>query len=142
LENGIGLTRLLWEEFSSLSLPERVREKTVGIITGILGNEALSPVISKLQEIPGLDIYTIPVENHFFGSSVTVTGLLTGQDILNKIKDLSPKPEYIIIPDIVLNPEGVFLDNLDSEDLKNEFPELKIYFAANLQEMLGVLIDG
>ena len=142
LENGIGLTRLLWEEFSSLSLPERVREKTVGIITGILGNEALSPVISKLQEIPGLDIYTIPVENHFFGSSVTVTGLLTGQDILNKIKDLSPKPEYIIISDIVLNPEGVFLDNLDSEDLKNEFPELKIYFAANLQEMLGVLIDG
>ena len=82
------------------------------------------------------------MENHFFGSSVTVTGLLTGQDILNKIKDLSPKPEYIIIPDIVLNPEGVFLDNLDSEDLKNEFPELKIYFAANLQEMLGVLIDG
>ena len=37
MENGIGLTRFLWEEFSGLFLPERVRAKTVGIITGILG---------------------------------------------------------------------------------------------------------
>lgn len=142
LENGIGLTRFLWEEFSGLFLPERVRAKTVGVITGILGNEALSPVISKLQEIPGLEINTISVQNDYFGSSVTVTGLLTGQDIREKIKDLRDKPEYIIIPDIVLNSEGVFLDDLSSEDLKNEFPELKIYFVANLQEMLEVLCNG
>ncbi|HHU93020.1 MAG TPA: DUF512 domain-containing protein [Halanaerobiaceae bacterium] len=142
LENGIGLTRLLWEEFASLSLPESIPVKTVGLITGILGNKALAPIVNRLQEIPGLDIYTIPVENEFFGSSVTVTGLLTGQDIINKIKQLSNKPEYIIIPDIVLNPVGLFLDNLTVSDLIKEFPELKIYFVANLEEMLEVLLNG
>lgn len=142
LENGIGLTRLLWEEFASLSLPESIPVKTVGLITGILGNKALVPIVNRLQEIPGLDIYTIPVENEFFGSSVTVTGLLTGQDIINKIKQLSNKPEYIIIPDIVLNPVGLFLDNLTVSDLIKEFPELKIYFVANLEEMLEVLLNG
>lgn len=142
LENGIGLTRLLWEEFASLSLPESIPVKTVGLITGILGNKALAPIVNRLQEIPGLDIYTIPVENEFFGSSVTVTGLLTGQDIINKIKQLSNKPEYIIIPDIVLNPVGLFLDNLTVLDLIKEFPELKIYFVANLEEMLEVLLNG
>lgn len=65
LENGIGLTRLLWEEFASLSLPESIPVKTVGLITGILGNKALAPIVNRLQEIPGLDIYTIPVENEF-----------------------------------------------------------------------------
>lgn len=142
LENGIGLTRLLWEEFASLSLPKSIPVKTVGLITGILGNKALAPIVNRLQEIPGLDIYTIPVENEFFGSSVTVTGLLTGQDIINKIKQLSNKPEYIIIPDIVLNPVGLFLDNLTVSDLIKEFPELKIYFVANLEEMLEVLLNG
>lgn len=140
IENGIGLTRLLWEEFSELVLPEEIERKNAGIITGILGQKALEPVVNGLKKIKGLNIHTIPVENDFFGRTVTVTGLLTGIDIINKLKKMDTKAiDFIFLPDILLNENGFFLDDLEKEDLEREFPDIKFFFVKNVVEMLEVL---
>lgn len=140
IENGIGLTRLLWEEFSGLDIPDELEKKNVGIITGILGDKALEPVVNKLNKIKGLNIYTIPVENEFFGKSVTVTGLLTGIDIINTLKIMKKKIiDFLFVPDILLNENGFFLDDLKKVDLEKEFPDIKFYFVKDVEEMLEVL---
>lgn len=139
IENGIGLTRLFYNEFSRLNLPKKVNNKNVGIITGILGNKALIPVVEILKKIKNLTIFTIPVINNFFGKSVTVTGLLTGEDIIETLKNYKNRPEIIILPGIIFNNNGNMLDNLTINDIKKEFPEIGFYLAGNLKELLEVL---
>ncbi|MFW6305973.1 MAG: DUF512 domain-containing protein [Bacillota bacterium] len=143
LENGIGLTRLLWKEFSSLEIPEAIaEERDLGIITGILGNKALMPIIKRLNDINNLNINTIPVKNKYFGESVTVTGLLTGGDIIMSLDSLQRIPENIIIPRIVLNERGFFLDDLSIIDIDEKFSDVNFYLAGDITEMLEVIVDG
>ncbi len=141
IENGIGLTRLFYNEFSRLNLPKKINNKNVGVITGVLGSKALKPVIEILKKINNLTISTIPIINNFFGKSVTVTGLLTGEDIIETLKNYKNKPEIIILPGIIFNNNGNMLDNLTINDIKKEFPGIVFYLAENLKELLEVLED-
>ncbi|MCP4705559.1 MAG: DUF512 domain-containing protein, partial [candidate division Zixibacteria bacterium] len=64
-----------------------------------------------------------PVENKFWGKNVTVSGLLTGQDILSCLKNLSKmNKEYdiILLPPNCLNTDDLFLDDLSLGDLENK----------------------
>ncbi|WP_050748608.1 DUF512 domain-containing protein [Halothermothrix orenii] len=94
LENGIGLTRLLWDDFKKIyeKMPASVPDKDFGIVTSELGAKALKPVISELKKIKGLNVISIPVINNFFGQTVNVTGLLTGQDIINHLHNYHGLP--------------------------------------------------
>ncbi len=139
IENGIGLTRLFYNEFSNLILPKKVKNKNVGIITGELGNKALKPVIEELKKIKELTISTIPVINKFFGNSVTVTGLLTGEDIIKTLNNKKDKPDIIILPSIIFNNNGNMLDDLRLTDIKNEFPNIDFNLAGDMKEVLEVL---
>jgi len=139
IENGIGLTRLFYNEFSSLKLPKKVNNKNVGIITGLLGQKALEPIIKELKKINKLTISTIPVINDFFGKSVTVTGLLTGEDIIKNLNNKEDNPDIIILPRIIFNNNDDMLDNLTINDIKNEFPNIDFYLAGDMKEVLEVL---
>lgn len=143
LENGIGLTRQLWQKFKSLTstLPEKISDKKIiGIITGLLGAEALKPVVNRLKQINNLSVSLIPVKNAYFGQGVTVTGLLTGQDIIKRLKDIDIKE--IIIPGIALNEEGFFLDDIKLEDIRKKYIDKNIYVCSNIEELVEVVSDG
>ncbi|QTL98233.1 DUF512 domain-containing protein [Iocasia frigidifontis] len=143
LENGIGLTRQLWQKFKSLTstLPEKISDKKIiGIITGLLGAEALKPVVNRLKQINNLSVSLIPVKNDYFGQGVTVTGLLTGQDIIKRLKDIDIKE--IIIPGIALNEEGFFLDDIRLEDIRKKYIDKNIYVCSNIEELVEVVSDG
>ena len=97
LENGVGMMRKFMEEFKSLPASGR----DLGIITGV----SAFPFIKKLFKPP---CKVIPVQNRLMGKSVTVTGLLSGKDILDAIKG---KPlRACIIPPNCLNVDGLTLD--------------------------------
>ena len=112
LENGIGMVRLFWEQFSQAELPSSVSpEREAILVTGVSGQYALEPVVKRLNQISGLQVKLQVVENNFFGASVTVTGLLTGTCLLKGLKHL-PKGSTVVIPDVLLEKgEGRFLDN-------------------------------
>ncbi len=144
LENGIGLTRLLWNELKEIEplIPDFTEKTSIGLITGKLGVLALRPVIERLKMINGLDIYSIPLKNYFFGEYVTVTGLLTGCDIIKGLKLHKKLPKKILIPDIMLNEDKYFLDNLKLQDIQKHFPDVRFNVCSSLQDIIEVIRNG
>lgn len=116
LENGVGLVRLFWDDFNRIILPERLPSPAEFLCaTGESGSYALKPVVERLSGIAGLKIGMRVVANSFFGPSVTVTGLLTGQCLLKGLKN-TPPGSKVLLPDVMLK-DGMFLDNLTPDDV-------------------------
>lgn len=122
LENGIGLARMFMDDLADNEafLPTEVSRQEVYLITGVLAEPLLEKALGSLKKIKGLELKLIPVANNFFGGGVTVTGLLTGADI---IATLGSKfaGKKIIIPEIVFK-EGqhIMLDNCSLKDLQEK----------------------
>lgn len=129
LENGVGMLRLLLEEFSECM--EEVRrdpdgwmkpgeKKQVSMATGMLAYPYIERMARELMEVfPGLRVSVYAVKNRFFGEQITVSGLLTGRDIREQLlgKNLG---ERLLLPQNVLRSgEDVFLDDLHVAELEN-----------------------
>ncbi len=131
IENGVGLTRKFLDDFlkQSKSFPEQLNiRKKIYLITGTLGYNILkNEIVIILKKIKNLDVHLIEVKNEFFGNTVTVSGLLTGQDIYKAIKNIKGNG-IIILPQECVNDDELFLDNYTVSDLKSSSTcEIKIY---------------
>jgi putative radical SAM enzyme (TIGR03279 family) len=137
IENGVGLTRSMADEFleilreRGLSEPQGVRD--ISIITGVLGARALETVLAPLPGQARRRIHIVPVRNSYFGEPVTVTGLLSGNDIIAGLETLRQArsahgtgPVLAAIPDVVVNRDGVFVDDISLERVKGRASELGI----------------
>lgn len=126
LENGVGMTRLLYDEFEeaiSLYLEDNkpyLENRRVSTITGILAYECKLKLKEKLKMVaPNIELSIYPITNYFFGEKITVTGLLTGQDIINQLKD-KDLGDVLLLPCQTLKAdEDVFLDDVTLEELQN-----------------------
>ena len=148
LENGIGLTRNFIAEFE-----ESLRNfkgkmcynepYCIDIICGVSAKKILQILADKIMQInKNLNIKIIAVTNKFFGEKVNVSGLLTGRDILNKLKETKEKINGIIIPAASLRSgEEIFLDDYSLKDLKAEFPDTKIEAVKTGTEFFLALAD-
>lgn len=126
LENGVGMLRLLEEEFEKalselLESGFRLRQKReVSVATGLLACSYIRRMAQRLMEAqPALTIRVYPVRNDFFGELITVSGLLTGSDIRAQLagKELG---EALFLPENVLRSgESVFLDDMTLSELGN-----------------------
>lgn len=122
LENGVGLVPLFLSEFeeafAKIKKKADVSKKFIAI-TGESFEPYLKECTAKLKNY-GLDIDVIAVKNSFLGNSVTVAGLLTGQDILRSLKDIDDR-RTVLIPSVSLREAtDRFLDNMTVEDLRRE----------------------
>ncbi len=144
LENGIGLTALMNEELKDITFPKSLKEnKKVAVITSVLGAKALNNFADKMKNIEQLEFDFKVVKNQFFGESVTVTGLLTAQDLKSVIKKISAdKYDEIFIPEIVLNDQNKFLDEVKKEEFLSELSDYRIKFVDKIQEIMEVIING
>ncbi|MBO6305859.1 MAG: DUF512 domain-containing protein [Selenomonadaceae bacterium] len=148
LENGIGLTRNFIAEFE-----ESLRNfkgkmcynepYCIDIICGVSAKKFLQILADKIMQInKNLNIKIIAVTNKFFGEKVNVSGLLSGRDILNKLKETKEKINGIIIPAASLRSgEEIFLDDYSLKDLKAEFPDTKIEAVKTGTEFFLALAD-
>ena len=90
-------------------------------VTGDSAATFLLPrVVDSLNQIDRLTVTPVIVQNQFYGESVTVSGLLTGRDILEALMARRPKGGVVLLPPNCLNDEGVFLDDLSLEALRTE----------------------
>lgn len=131
IENGVGMVAHFLSQARSIMMskkslissdPERYQFIT---FTGTSFYPYLKKFADKLTEKTDINITVIPVENHFFGNSVTVTGLLTGRDIIKTIlaimdeKKKNKGKTILLIPDIVLKSgETIFLDDISIKDIE------------------------
>ena len=130
LENGVGMIRLLLDEFDEALdyLTGYIKthngitdiKRNVSVATGRLAAPYISDMAERLMDImPGLKINVYDIRNDFFGEMITVAGLLTGRDIKAQLegKELG---ECLILPQCVLRSgEEVFLDDMRLPDLEN-----------------------
>jgi len=123
LEDGVGLIRSFWDEWNTVYQFEQdtVRFKSIRIVTGISGEYALKPVVEQLNQRSDLRVSLQAIRNDFFGSTVTVSGLVTGKDIIKQL--VFDEEECVLLPGIMLRDGGdVFLDDTRVEDLDHAFP--------------------
>lgn len=125
LENGIGMTRNFIEEFR--------REKKIfagensGMKIDVVAGTSIAGVLKKLareesEKNSGPDVKILPVVNNFFGSTVNVSGLLTGGDIIDALKKNNRERDKILIPGTALRAgEETFLDDVTVDDMRKIF---------------------
>jgi NifB/MoaA-like Fe-S oxidoreductase len=122
LENGVGMLRLLHEEFLE-ALEEAPGDAALGrelsLATGRLAAPFLEQLMGALAEkYPGITVRIYPIRNDFFGEMITVSGLLTGQDLGNQLLDV-PLGEKLLLPcNVIRDEERDFLDDVTVEDLE------------------------
>lgn len=123
LENGVGLLRSLEQDFlSALGFADKpAKYAPFTIATGVAAAPFLRELLAKAQAaFPGLDGQVIAVENDFFGHTIDVAGLLTGQDIAAQLKGKAEGRRVLIPLHMLRHGETVFLDDYTVERLSQE----------------------
>jgi putative radical SAM enzyme (TIGR03279 family) len=120
-EDGIGTCRLFMDQAQRAykSLPSKLRKPTrLTLVTGILPREVITEFARRLSDVQNLSVDVCVVINRFFGSGITIAGLMTGQDIADSLKEHGAG-DIVAIPDIALKDDAVFLDDLTLQDLRD-----------------------
>ncbi len=120
LENGVGMIPLFQEEAQEmLDAAESLSPLHATVVSGLSPLPYLSAFLRSLADKTGATLDLVPVENRFFGESVTVTGLVTGQDVMSAL-ERRDNGSLVVIPDVMLKEgEGVFLDDLPVHELED-----------------------
>ena len=155
LENGVGMLRLLREEFAA-ALGEAVAESSgpggfgglaraekITIATGVLAAPTLQELADAFQrEFPQKEIQVISITNQFFGEQITVSGLLTGQDLAGQLKNRDLGSRLLLPCSLLRSGEEVFLDDITLSQLKNALQvEIDIVKSSG-QDLVSCLIGG
>ncbi len=121
LENGVGMLRLLEEELAEAlwEMEGDEREICGAVATGLLAAPFLEKYMERIQErFPRVRIRVYPIENRFFGESITVSGLLTGQDIWEQLKERDLGEKLLLPCNMLRSGEEVFLDDWTVSELE------------------------
>lgn len=115
LENGVGMLRLLREEVMD-ALDEKTddgKEEEISIATGRLPYPYLEKLVREIEKVyPGRNVHVYPIRNDFFGESITVAGLITGQDLIAQLKDKTLGDRLLLPAVMFKSGEEVFLDDI------------------------------
>lgn len=121
LENGVGMLRLLIEEVTEAYMNAKgdLRQREISIATG----ELPYPFLKELTDLicgkfPNLQVHMYPVINHFFGEKITVSGLITGWDLIGQLTGQPLGQELLLPVNMFRSGENVFLDDLTLEDVQ------------------------
>lgn len=118
IENGIGMTRNFIEEFKAETLAADKK-----IVADVVSGTSFAKVLKQLVAAPNVRI--VPVVNKFFGERVNVSGLLTGQDIIEALR--GGERDLILIPATALRAgEEVFLDDVTLAEVRRIFAPAKV----------------
>lgn len=143
LQNGVGLWRKLENEFNIALENVKVGAlgRTVSLCAGVLIAQSIQNLIEPLAEQTGLTVNIYPIRNEYFGEGVNVTGLITGQDIYNQLKDKKLGEEMLIPVSMLKNGESFFLDDMTvdelSEKLNIKITPIAVEGCALVQALLG-----
>ena len=122
LENGVGMLRLLIDEFDEAyaDLEGDDRQIKISMATGFLAYPYLKKMIEKLQvKYPNITVHLYPIRNDFFGEKITVAGLITGQDLISQLKEQQLGERLLLPCNMFRSGEQVFLDDVTLTKVKD-----------------------
>ena len=121
LENGVGMLRLLTGQ-AALALedvPEDASPTPFSIATGVSAAPFLRKIVDMAREKCGsIDGTVYPVRNRFFGETITVSGLITGRDLMEQLAGQTLGERLLIPANMLRTGERVFLDDVTVEQVE------------------------
>ena len=123
LENGVGMMRLLMEEFAGEIKKRKeegfkVPERNISLATGLLAAPFIESLAKEYMAEYGGNINIIPIANKFFGEQITVSGLLCGCDIIDQLKGRDLGDELLLPVNMLRAGEEYFLDDVTIKELE------------------------
>ncbi|MEG4066309.1 TIGR03279 family radical SAM protein [Microcoleus sp. Pol11C2] len=141
--NGVGSIRQFIQQFETAfeklqPMPVAPPRKLVWVV-GNAVEKAFEPIVQQLNQIPGLSVNMAALCSHYWGQTITVTGLLTGQDLLEALqgRDLG---DGILLPSVMLKQgEPRFLDDMTLEQLASSL-KTRILPVSGVEELISAAI--
>ena len=145
IDDGVGLLRLLETEYVEAwsDLPEEERKsaggRKIAIACGVSAADFLAKLVAE-HPVSGVEVTVYPVENGFFGSNVTVSGLVTGGDLIRRMRGV--ECEKVLVTEVMLRSEGDrFLDDRLLEDVCAELGKPVVPVGRRGDELLDALME-
>lgn len=144
LENGVGMMRLLITEVENrlAELEGDSRERKVSIATAKLAYPTIVKLAQEVQDkYPNIQIQVYCITNHFFGEKITVTGLLTGQDIIAQLKNRDLGEELFLPSNVLKADEDIFLDDISLKELSDSLQVPVNIIQSEGEDFVNKIID-
>lgn len=147
LENGVGMLRLLINEFQEafdglkITKGVEIASRELSIATGKLAYSFITDMAGLVMETyPQLRIHVYAVTNDFFGEMITVSGLLTGQDLLAQLKGQALGAKLLLPQNVLKSGETVFLDDMTVAELEKALQVPIDIVKSSGQDLLDAMI--
>ena len=144
IENGVGMVRAELDSMKKVlrrkNMPGFLAGKSLLMITGTafgpLLENRIAPAVAK---VTGARITVVKVINDLLGDSVNVAGLLPGKSIIEKIKSVSGKFDYIILPAEALNENDLFIDDVSLDEIRKSCTSSGVIAAVNPSDAIEII---
>lgn len=121
LENGVGMLRLLRTEFdSALKLEEETQARPFSIACGVDAGEWMREIVDSAAAKCHTKGNVYPIVNDFLGHTITVSGLVTGQDLIRQLKGRDLGARLLLPVNMLRHGEDVFLDDVTLAQVEAE----------------------
>ncbi|MDR1559042.1 MAG: DUF512 domain-containing protein [Clostridiales bacterium] len=142
LENGVGMLALFEREFRRAlrKITPASGGGRISLVTGAAAGSFITRLCEEIQKLRDMIIDIHVIYNDFFGESITVSGLLTGKDILSELKGKSLS-DTLLIPANALR-DGCFLDDVSLEELSSLLNTRAMEVKINGSALAEALIRG
>lgn len=150
IENGVGMVRLMHNEIDA-SIEEYLHQnkgrqlkicKTITVVCGMLVYDYMVRAMDKFKKVlPNVKFNVYPIRNDFFGEKITVTGLLTGGDIVAQIKDKELGDAIFLSCNCLKADEDIFLDDMTLNEFQNALQVPVIIVQSSGTDFLSSIIE-
>ena len=122
LENGVGMMRLLQDEVEECLLPAQIYpnvKRELSIATGYSAVGLIEQLTARINEhYPNIRVHIYAIRNDFFGENITVSGLITGTDLIKQLKGVQLGERLLLPINMLRSGENVFLDDITVPQLE------------------------
>ena len=144
LENGVGMLRLLGTEVRQ-AIAERDgddRKLSVTVATGRLAAPYIAGCMDVIREkYPNITSEVIAIKNNFFGEKITVSGLITGQDLIEQLSGRKLGDRLLIPCNMLRSGEDVFLDDITITELSEKLGKEIIVVDPGGADLVSAVLD-
>ncbi len=147
IDNGVGSIRLFLKQFDAIAdkllpakLPAKAQNRKFTWVVGNAVELAFQPILQRLNSVEGLEIKMCALSSDYWGQNISVTGLLTGHDLLLKLQG-QEFHDGILLPSVMLkHGESLFLDDISVEEVAAKL-DTKIIAIAGVEELINTCIN-
>ncbi len=141
IENGVGMVPLFMHKAMKINIPARRVKNRFVTFTGISFYPYLLNFIDRIKQ-KNIPIEAYPIKNNLFGETVTVAGLLPGEDIIKELAPYVEPNDIVLVPDVTMrDSENMFIDNLTLLDIEKILKVKAIKIGTEPEDLLSVIFE-